>query len=144
MYILARETSAPVLAGLAEGLAAVPGADASGRLVTLLGHEDPVVRRAAARSLSARGGDDAARLAELAADPDLDLRLIVLPTLRDPEALARGLEAESPAEAALALATLARVRGRAAVLVEVMNRIAASPEASARRAALAGAWLAAR
>jgi TonB family protein len=143
MYILAREDSAPVLAALAEGLAAVPGAQASGRLVALLDHDEVGVRRAAARALSGRGGDDAAAVAARVGDADPGVRRVAITALRDPEALGRLLDAGSPGEAGAALEALARLRGRPAVLAEVMRRLASAPEASARRAWLAAGWLAA-
>lgn len=138
---LNKEKSAAVLAALATGLGARPGA-VEPRLLKLAGHGDVGVRAAAVRALAARA-DAPSRAAAAAAivDPEAAVRAAAVAALDDAAQLATLAEDPAPEVAAAARTRRVVLAGRAASLAEVALAVAGAPRASRDRALLAAAWL---
>jgi len=131
-----------VRAAYASALAAVPGRVPA--LHALADDRDPDVRAAAWRVLAARSAGNVAAAAEAvqaAGDASPQVRLAVVPALVDEAALTRLASADEPELRAAALVRLVALRGRAASEPELLERLAASPKASAERVRIALAWL---
>lgn len=143
MYLLKREKSAVVLAALAEGLAAVPGAAAYAKIVSLADHESAEVRRAVVAALLVRKEAKAgAAAAAMIDDSDVQVRADAIRAVTDAEALAQYLEDESPEIRFGALAGLVKVKGKLETLPQMMQGLATAPKLGAERARLGQAWLA--
>lgn len=141
IYLLHREKSPVVLAALAQGLARVPHALALAKLQALLAHADPTVRREAVTSLLTHPDGRARKaLARLVDDADPEVRLTAIAAVTDPATLNRLLEDPSIEVRARAFASLVRVRGKPATLVQMAQGIAQAQPGSGERAHWAVAW----
>ncbi len=144
LAMVAREQSPVVLRALAESLARVPGPTAVERLVALLEHEDGEVRLRAAESLRRRA-EPAAAAALIAHinDDDVEVRARAVRATRDPEQLQGHLDDPEAMVRQAALAALIEQRGKHQALDRTLRELLETPSASAERARIAQAWLAA-
>jgi len=140
----AKEKSAPVLAALAEGLAAQPAGAPHKKLVSLAGSTDTLVRAAAVRALASRKDAESRKLAaSLIVDPEPEVRLAALVAIDDAAALDALATDADPALAAIAQTRRLLALGRWATLPEVLAAVA-DGAAEATRVRLAAAWLRAK
>jgi HEAT repeat protein len=107
-------------------------------LHALLADRDPDVRAAALTALGDRAHDVAAHAAR---DPSATVRCAAIAILDDADALAPLTRDDSPEVATAALVRLTQLGGRAALMPQLLDRIAAAPAGSTERARIALAWL---
>jgi TonB family protein len=143
LYMLRKESSALVLTALAEALARVPDPMAYKKLVSLLAHQSPLVRRRAAASLLEHPDTRArAVVAARIDDPDASVRMTAIRALTDSSRLSALLDDESMTVRQAALVSLVRAQGKKATLVRMLHAMVENPAKGMMRARHAAAWLA--